>query len=67
MVTHMHAAGSKAEWFGFKGSDSIRKAIEIFKPDVMLFGHIHESEGIEEKIGKTFLLNPGREGKIIEI
>ncbi len=67
MVTHMHAAGSKAEWFGFKGSDSIRKAIETFKPDIMLFGHIHESEGIEEKIGKTFLLNPGREGKIIEI
>lgn len=67
MVTHMHAAGSKAEWFGFKGSDSIRKAIETFKPDVMLFGHIHESEGIEEKIGKTLLLNPGRMGKIIEV
>ena len=67
MVTHMHAAGSKAEFSGFPGSLSIRKAIEAFKPDIMLFGHIHESEGIEEKIGKTLLLNPGRMGKIIEI
>ncbi len=67
MVTHMHAAGSKAEWFGFSGSQSIRKAIETFKPDILLFGHIHESEGIEEKIGKTILLNPGRLGRIIEI
>ena len=67
MVTHMHAAGSTAEFSGFPGSKSIRRAIDTFQPDMMLFGHIHESEGIEEKLGKTLLLNPGKRGMIIEI
>ena len=67
MVTHTHPKGTKAEFSGFKGSKSIRKAIETFKPDLVISGHIHEAEGIEEKIGKTKVINVGRKGKIIEI
>jgi len=67
MVTHMHPANTKSEFSGFKGSKSIRKAIEKFKPDIALFSHIHEAEGIEDKIGKTRVINVGIEGKIIEI
>jgi Icc-related predicted phosphoesterase len=67
MVTHMHAQGTKSELSGFPGSSGIRKAIEKFKPDLFISGHIHELEGIEEKIGKTRVLNVGRKGKIIEI
>ncbi len=67
MVTHTHPRGTKAEFSGFKGSKSIRRAIEKFKPDLVLSGHIHEAEGIEEKIGKTKVINVGRKGKIIEI
>lgn len=67
MVTHMHPAGSKSEFSGFKGSEAIRKAIIKFKPDVLLHGHIHEAGGIEEKIGRTRVINVGREGRIIEI
>ena len=67
MLTHMHAAGTKAEFSGFKGSKSIRKALEEFKPDILISGHIHEAEGIEENIGKTKVINVGKEGKIIEI
>jgi len=67
MITHMHPEGSKSEFSGFKGSKSIRKAIEQFKPDLALFSHIHEAEGIEEKLGRTKLINVGIEGKIIEI
>lgn len=67
MITHMHPAGTESEFSGFKGSKSIRKAIEKFKPDFALFSHIHEAEGIEEKIGKTKLINVGIEGRIIEI
>lgn len=67
MVTHMHPSGSKSEFSGISGSASIRRAIEKFKPDLLLHGHIHEASGIEEKIGKTLVLNVGREGKIIEI
>lgn len=67
MVTHMHAAGTKSELSGFPGSSGIRKAIEKLQPDLFISGHIHELEGVEEKIGKTRVINVGRKGKIIEI
>lgn len=67
MITHMHAAGSKSEISGFEGSRSIRRAIEKFKPDLFIHSHIHETEGIEEKIGKTRVVNVGRRGRIIEL
>lgn len=67
MVTHMHPYKSKAEFSGFRGSKGIRKAVETFKPDILISGHIHEAEGIEDKIGKTRVINVGKKGKIIEI
>lgn len=67
MVSHMHSADSKSEIFGFEGSKGIRKAIEEFKPDLLLHGHIHEGEGLEETIGDTRVINVGRKGKIIDI
>jgi len=67
MVTHMHARGTKSEFSGFEGSESIRKAIDKFKPDFLLHSHIHEAGGIEEKIGNTTVINVGRKGVILEI
>ncbi|MBD3246994.1 hypothetical protein GF378_00030 [Candidatus Pacearchaeota archaeon] len=67
MVTHMHPFKSKAEFSGFEGSKGIRKAIKTFKPDIMLSGHIHEAEGMKEKIGKTQIYHIGRNGEIIEV
>lgn len=67
MVTHMHAAGTGSEFSGIAGSNSIRKAIKEFQPDFLIHSHIHEAEGIEEKIGKTKIINVGRKGKIIEL
>ena len=67
MVTHMHAAGTGSEFSGIEGSKGIRKAIEEFKPDFLIHSHIHEGEGIEEKIGKTKVINVGRKGKVLEI
>ncbi len=67
MVTHMHPSGSLSEFSGIPGSTSIKKAIKEFKPDILLHGHIHEAAGIEENIGKTRVINVGRNGKIIEI
>ena len=67
MVSHLHAAGTKAEFSGFKGSRALRKAIEEFQPDIFLSGHIHEAEGLSEKIGKTRVFSVGRMGKVIEI
>jgi len=67
MVTHMHGENTKSEFSGFKGSKGIRKAIEELQPDLLIHSHIHEAEGIEEKIGNTRVINVGRYGKIINI
>ncbi|MGB9748466.1 MAG: metallophosphoesterase family protein [Candidatus Woesearchaeota archaeon] len=69
MVTHVHPSNSKMENFTkfFKGSSAVRKAIEELKPDILLCSHVHEAEGIEEKIGKTLVINVGKNGKIIDI
>lgn len=67
LVSHLHAAGTKSEFSGVPGSLALRKAIERFQPDVFLSGHIHEGEGLYEKIGKTRVFNVGRKGTIIEL
>ena len=67
LVSHLHAAGTKAEFSGFPGSKALRKIIDKFHPDIFISAHIHEAEGIEEMIGKTKVINVGRKGKILEI
>jgi len=69
MVTHVHPSGSIMERFSkfVPGSDGVRKAIELLKPDILLCSHVHEAEGLEEKIGKTKVINVGKAGKIIEV
>ena len=69
LVTHVHPSGSLMEKFTniFPGSDGVKKAIDIFKPDILLCSHVHEAEGIEEMIGKTKVINVGKRGKIIEV
>lgn len=67
MLTHMHPSGGVSEATGFRGSDSIVKAIEKFKPDLLLHGHIHETFGIEDKVGNTKVINVGPKGVVLEI
>lgn len=68
MVTHAHPEGSLIEKMSsFPGSPSVKKAIDYFKPDLHLCGHIHECEGMEEIVGKTKVINVGKKGKIIEV
>ncbi|HLD10470.1 MAG TPA: metallophosphoesterase [Candidatus Nanoarchaeia archaeon] len=69
MVTHVHPNKTKMENLSsfIPGSKGVKKAIDNFKPDILLCSHIHEAEGLEEKIGKTRVIHVGRQGKIIEI
>lgn len=68
MVTHIQPSDTI---IGLKmpgwGSTSVRRALERFKPDLHLCGHIHETHGIEEMVGSTKVINVGKTGKIIEI
>ncbi|MBU2634322.1 MAG: metallophosphoesterase [Nanoarchaeota archaeon] len=69
MVTHVHPEGTKMGRLTsfFPGSTGVRKAIKKFKPDLLLCSHVHEAEGIEEKLYYTKVINVGRKGKVIEI
>ena len=71
MVTHVHPSDTKMGKFGHplvrEGSQGVKKAVERFKPDILICSHVHEAAGIEEKLGKTKVINVGTEGKIIEL
>jgi Icc-related predicted phosphoesterase len=67
MLTHMHPSGGISEQVGFKGSSSIVRAVEKFKPNLLLHGHIHETFGTEDKIGDTRVINVGPNGVVLEI
>lgn len=69
MVTHIHPSGTIMEKLSrhVTGSDSVRKAVEQLKPNLLLCGHVHEASGLEEKIGNTLVINVSKEGRIIEI
>lgn len=69
MVTHVHPTKTTMEKLSnfVPGSSGVRKAIEKLQPDLLLCSHIHEAEGLEEKVGKTKVVNVGSRGKIFEI
>ena len=67
MVAHCPPRGSKIELLGFPGSGGVRKAIDKFKPNILICGHIHDGGGIVEQIGKTKVMNVARKAKIFEI
>ena len=69
MITHVHPSGTIMEKMSnfIPGSSGVRRAVEKFQPDILLCSHVHEAEGLEEKIGKTKVINVGKRGKIIDI
>jgi len=67
MITHVHPTNGMVEKMSFEGSKAVRKAIDEFQPDVHIFGHIHETEGLEENFGKTRSICVGKQGKIISL
>ena len=69
MVTHVHPANTKMAMLSnfVPPSTGVERAIKEFQPDILFCSHIHEAEGIEEKIGNTKIINVGKNGKIIEV
>lgn len=68
MVTHVNPSGAAGDKLvPGSGSEAVKKAIEKFKPDILICGHIHEASGIEEKIGNTTVINVARSHKILEL
>ena len=67
LITHQPPANTKMDeiWDGrHVGSKTIKKYIKYF--DLACSGHIHETEGNKQTLGKTLLINPGPDGRIVE-
>ena len=69
-VSHAPPKGTKLSLtFSGKeaGSEAVRWYIEEYVPRIAIVGHIHEREGLSEKVLSTPVINPGKKGAIIEI
>jgi uncharacterized protein len=67
MVSHVQPSDSIIGLGVFPGSTGVRRAVEQFQPQIHICGHIHETHGMQEQIGKTKVLNVGKTGTIIEV
>ena len=69
LVTHAPPHNTKLDKIGkdHVGNKSIRNFIKDNKVDLGISGHIHENDGKMDKIGKSTVIHPGREGKILKI
>ncbi|MCD6575781.1 MAG: metallophosphoesterase family protein [Nanoarchaeota archaeon] len=68
LVTHIPPYGTNIDaLWQHVGSKGVRRVIEKIQPEIALCGHIHETFGKSAKIGKTTVVNVGKDGIIIEI
>ena len=49
------------------GSKSVRSFIETFGPRACVCGHLHESAGMRDRIGRCVVINPGWHGMTFEL
>ena len=49
------------------GNKSYLKFIKKYKPELVVCGHLHETEGSKSNVGKTFVINPGDKGVVVEV
>ncbi len=68
-ITHGPAFGLKVDYLHEKhvGNKDYRKFIERISPKIVISGHLHETAGVIEKLGRTIIINPGWQGKVVEV
>src|SRR3989338_2088533 len=68
LVTHQPPHKTKLDFiWAHHGNKSYRKFIAKQKPVLAICGHLHETAVMEDKLGRTRLINPGDKGMIVEI
>ncbi len=69
LLTHAPPYGTRLDAISsyHGGSRSITSFIKKAGPLLAVCGHFHENFGKKDRIGKTVLVNPGPEGRIIEV
>jgi len=68
LMLHGPPYGSKTDLVmgEHSGNKSFRDFIRQEKPLLVVCGHLHENAGVKDKLGKTIIINPGPDGKLIE-
>ncbi len=67
-VHHQPPHGTKLDFiWAHHGNRSYRNFILKKKPILAICGHLHETAGKKDKLGKTTLLNAGEKGVIIKV
>lgn len=69
LITHTPPYDTLLDNLGWTkaGSVAVKEFIEEHQPDLCICGHIHETAGLIDKIGKTRVINAGFSDKIINI
>ncbi|MBS3166040.1 metallophosphoesterase [Candidatus Woesearchaeota archaeon] len=69
LVTHGPPFATRLDLLpmGHVGNKDYRMFIDRIKPKLVICGHLHETAGKEDSIGKIKLINPGWEGMVIEL
>ncbi len=68
-VTHQPPYGTKLDYiYGhYAGNKSYTAFIKRVKPLLAISGHLHETAKKQDYLGKTMLVNPGRDGMILTV
>jgi hypothetical protein len=70
LVCHAPPRGTRLDYAGpgrHFGSSAVREFIETHKPAYFFCGHVHESEGVQERLGPTLCVNVGKKGYLLEL
>lgn len=69
ILAHEPPLNTKIDNVGWSnvGSKRLRELVVNYSPDLVLTGHIHETFGLSDYLGKTKILNLGKKGAIFEI
>lgn len=67
-VTHQPPHNTKLDYiWAHHGNKSYAKFDKKLQPLLHICGHLHETQGKKDRIGKTMVINPGPKGMIIRI
>ena len=70
LLVHQPPYNTKVDylaWAGHVGNKSFRKFIDYNQPRLVLCGHLHETFDVQDKVKNSIILNPGPEGRLIDI
>lgn len=69
LFTHAPPYGTKLDLILDQpaGNKSIRQFIKMVQPVLVISGHLHENAGTRDKIDKTFIINPGPWGVVLNV